>query len=535
MKRAVIYARVSTARQAAEELPIEGQIEHCRNKAAALDAEVLQVFVDPGISGREESRGAFQNAVAYAEAYDVDYLITWSTARFVRDVFFSEMYLRRLDRAGVKVIYCTADIDRSTTGGYITSVISALFDEVYSRNIAADTTRSMMKNARDGFWNGGTAPFGYRVISAPENAKRRKLQTFDDEAWIVAQMFEWRAAGLGARAIAARLNASGFSRRGKTWSSSTVHAILRNPVVTGQIRFGRRPRGNEQRVVSESIMVKSHPAIVPDQTWFAVQALMDGAAPRAEGSPLSTHLFTGLLRCGDCGAAMHMETAKGRSRRYSYYTCSAWIKGKACRPNRRSAPDLDDWLIQVVMERVFTDEALEQMAAELHVATSEWARARRDQMRSLDGDLADLGRRRGKLLEVLETHGRDTPNLGDLTSRLHDLTARTRLLTNQRADLELDAPIGAAAIEAQTTALREVLREIAADRSDVGRTRRLLQKLLDSVVLHSDRVEVNYGTNLLAGTDKQVVPSNVHMAPRSARSRNRVIVFDLPAKLRRAA
>ena len=43
MKRAVIYARVSSKRQADDGVSMESQIEQCRIKARSLDAEVVEV------------------------------------------------------------------------------------------------------------------------------------------------------------------------------------------------------------------------------------------------------------------------------------------------------------------------------------------------------------------------------------------------------------------------------------------------------------------------------------------------------------
>ena len=49
MKRAIIYARVSSKRQADDGLPVESQIDHCRSKAAALGATVI-------LTGRSEEK-----------------------------------------------------------------------------------------------------------------------------------------------------------------------------------------------------------------------------------------------------------------------------------------------------------------------------------------------------------------------------------------------------------------------------------------------------------------------------------------------
>jgi len=83
---AIIYTRVSTARQADDGLPIESQIEQGYKKAAALDADVVRVFTDAGISGRTDERPSFREAVRYCKAYSVEYFICWSTLSKARGV-----------------------------------------------------------------------------------------------------------------------------------------------------------------------------------------------------------------------------------------------------------------------------------------------------------------------------------------------------------------------------------------------------------------------------------------------------------------
>ena len=159
-KTAIIYARVSTTRQAEEELPIQGQVEQCINKASALGADVVREFVDEGISGRSDARPAFQDAIAYAETLTPDYFICWSTSRFSRNKLDAALYKLRLGKAGVHIVYVSLNIDRDSDAGWMTEGVLELFDEFSSRQVAADTMRSMVKNARDGYRNGGRPPFG---------------------------------------------------------------------------------------------------------------------------------------------------------------------------------------------------------------------------------------------------------------------------------------------------------------------------------------------------------------------------------------
>lgn len=128
-KTAVIYARVSTTRQAEDGLPLESQIERCEAKAEQLGARVVKTFVDGGISGRVEKRPEFQAAIDYCETYGPSCLITWSTSRFARDRGHAYLYKQRLSRAGVDIAYVSVDIDRNEDSGMLLEGVFELLDE----------------------------------------------------------------------------------------------------------------------------------------------------------------------------------------------------------------------------------------------------------------------------------------------------------------------------------------------------------------------------------------------------------------------
>lgn len=530
-KTAVIYARVSTARQAEDELPIESQLEQCRNKARDIGAEIVGTFVDPGISGRDENRPAFIEAIGTCRDQRVTYFITWNTKRFARNAVYAELRKRDLDKIGTKVIYCTVEIDRSTASGILFDGMLGLIDEHYSRVNSEDTTRSMMKNARDGFWNGGCTPYGYRSMPAPQNPRRKMLEPVPEEAWIVGQIFTWRTSGVGARVIAGRLNKAGYQLRGRRWNASTVHFVLRNPAVNGFVCFGKFS-GNARRPRDQWIMVKSHPPIVDDDLWNKVQAMMDEGTPHPGGSDSSTHLFTGLAKCGHCGAGMQMETAKGRSQRYAYYNCGAWLKTRACRSHRRRADHFDEWMLDTIITKVFTQEVLREVAIELNAECGTWAQEQREKTRALQAQLADTDRRKSKIMEIFELHGRDAPNMADLTDRLRTLTKASKALATEITALDAQEPPLFQAGEAELEAVRQVIAEIVQDRSDVRRARALLARLLEAVVITSDSAEIVYRTGLLASRP-------VHSVEKWLGGLNalgtRRLIFPLPERLRRAA
>ncbi len=445
-KTAVIYCRVSTARQAEDELPIASQRQRCEEKARALGAAVLRVYCDEGLSGRSDGRPAFQSAILFCETHSPDYLITWSTSRFARNRLDAQLYKRRLSRAGTELVFVAMDIDRSTDSGWLTEGMMELFDEWYSRQTAADTLRSMIKTAQAGHWCGGRVPFGFRSVPA-DDPRRKCLEPVPAEAAIVRRIYEMRAAGSGAKNIASTLNGDGVLNRNWPWNVSTVLALLRNPAVIGQIAFGRMLRVDGQRRMTpraDWIVVDSHAPIIDVVLWETVQRMIDRDAPLARpeslGSPHSTFSFTGLLRCGRCGGSLQIEHAKGRSQRYSYYNCRNAQRAATCMTRRLPARQLDDWLIDVICGDVFTRGNLREVAKDLRAMAGRWHDERDARRLAVEEQIRDVTRRNRKLYEVLEELGRDAPHLGDMALRLRENNDRLKKLHGDLEKIDAEEP-----------------------------------------------------------------------------------------------
>ncbi len=224
MRLNFLSARVSTQRQADDGVSMESQIEQCQVKAKALGAEVVHVFRDDGVSGRTDNRPGFQAALAYCAAHRVGYFVCWSTSRFGRNLEDALKNTNMLREWGTKAAYVHQDIDLDTDAGWMLGVMTGMMDEIYSRNVARDTLRSMITASRDGFFVGGHVPFGYRIERV---GKRSKLSIDEDDAPTVRQMFTMALdEGLGAQAVALRLNAAGLKRKGKPWGKNSVAIIL---------------------------------------------------------------------------------------------------------------------------------------------------------------------------------------------------------------------------------------------------------------------------------------------------------------------
>jgi hypothetical protein len=164
----------------------------------------------------------------------------------------------------------------------------------------------MVKNAKDGYFNGGRVPYGYEVYQAPENPKRKRLRPYQPEAEIVRRIFKMRIKGFGGRAIAMLLREEGVKNRDTEWYKYSVSSLLRNDAVRGCVVFGRRARGSSRVKLPREkwIIVQSHEPIIYDDDWDRVQSMMDDATnPQQDHlnqpthSPASWFVKKPVVRC----------------------------------------------------------------------------------------------------------------------------------------------------------------------------------------------------------------------------------------------
>ena len=368
--KAGVYVRVSTSRQAERDLSLPDQIAQCRSYCEQRGWDVVEVFSEPGASALDDDCPVFQEMILKASRIDrpFNFVVVHSLSRFSRDALHSELYVRQLRKAGVELVSITQDIGADTSGEFIRKVLH-IFDEHQSRENAKHVHRAMMENSRQGFWNGSHPPFGYTVkVQERRGTKDKKvLAIADDEARVVRKIFDLAVGAegrpLGVKAIATYFNERGITRRGRRFSTGGVYDILISSTYHGLHYFNRRDsRNGTPRPLSQWVEMKV-PAIIDEQTYTAVQALLQSrnpkrVAPRVVNGPT---LLAGVARCGHCGAALIQNTGKGGL--YRYYCCSRKLKEGAtsCQGLRIRMDRLDQIVIDEVTSRVLHPDRLRSL------------------------------------------------------------------------------------------------------------------------------------------------------------------------------
>lgn len=535
-QKAIIYARVSTTKQADDGLPVESQIEHGHRKAEALNADVLRVFTDAGISGRTDERPAFRDAVRYCKAQGVQFFICWSTSRFARNKLDAALYKRELEKYGTRVIYVSVDLDNRTDSGWMLESMMEIFDEHYSRQVSADTSRSMVKNARDGHFNGGRVPLGYKPVA---DGKRKRLAINESEAGLVREIFRMCSDGSGAKSIAMSLNKSERLNRGRRWNKNTVLNLLKNRIYIGQTVFNRtNHKTKTARPIEDWIITQAHDPIINEDTFMEIQKRFETRAPEeGGGSPNSCFVFTGLLKCGKCGSSMQITSSKGRSKRYHYYNCGSAQRVGGCENRRIAAHEFDEWMTDVVLDKILTRDMLVAMVEDLQEITCKWVKERATRRANTVKELREVETKLRNLFGVLELHGKDAPNLGDLTIRLRELKAQREQIEAKLIKIEEEEMPETAVSDIEAREMADILRDIVKTTKDPKRLRMFFSSFITGISVDADNVVINYDQSKLinqAGFD--VVPSKAGWLPDLVLLGTKKLLILLPERfMKRAA
>ena len=435
-QRAALYLRVSTPRQADHDLSIPDQRRQLEGYCLSNGWEVAAEFVEPGVTGTDDRRPAFQEmmdaAMEKPPAFDV--VVVHSFSRFFRDQFQFEFYLRKLAKNGVRVVSITQVLGDDPASEMMRKIMT-LFDEYQSKETAKHTLRAMNENARQGFWNGARPPIGYRVVEAEQRGTKikKKLEVDPIHAETVRRIFRLALEGpdgrgpVGVMAIACWLNENNNrTRYGGRWGKGMVHQVLTRTTYIGQHRFNTYDAKKGRRKPETEHAIMEVPPIVTVAEFEAVQRSLKSRSPkmmppRAVGG---STLLTGICFCACCGAALTLRTGTSRSgQEYRYYTCATKAtKGKTGCPGVSLPMDqLNKAVIEHLETRLLDPARLEVLMDQLIARREEWVTERRQHVAEMERRATEAETKLSRLYEAIEN---GLVDMGDpsLKGRITELT-----------------------------------------------------------------------------------------------------------------
>lgn len=319
MASVYMYTRVSTELQS-DNFSLPAQRQTIKQYADYMGYKIIREYCDNGKSGKNaQNRPQFMQMMEDIEngTDKIKYVIVFKLSRFGRNAADTLFYLQLMQDYGVNLISVNDSINSGiATGKIMISVLSAMC-ELERENILEQTQYGRRQKARSGGWNGGAAPFAYRLING-------ELKIHEDEARIVRDIFDiYNSSTLGIPYVAKEINLRYKKEKKRAdstekYSRKFVQDILENPVYTGSIAYGRRTsakiegKRNEYHVIkqkdaSKIIIAKGqHEAIIDTETWDKAQAKrIAQSGVKEKLDPDHHYIFSTLVKCPGCGGTMY--------------------------------------------------------------------------------------------------------------------------------------------------------------------------------------------------------------------------------------
>jgi DNA invertase Pin-like site-specific DNA recombinase len=282
MTRAALYIRVSSDRQAKEGDSIPAQREALRQYAQSHHMQIYGEYIDDGVSGTREDRDELSRLLSDVEAGRIDIILITKLDRLYRSLKHYLNMMDRLDRHNVGWLAIWENYDTTTPQGRL--IVSQMMSIA---QFEAENTGQRVRAVLDykishGEVASGSVPFGYVIRD-----KRLVPGPHADDAREIFKHY----AMYGNLHKTARLSA-GF---GGPVSTNGIKNMLRNEKYVGMARDN--PQFCE--------------AIIDKSLFDDVQRKL---SMNVKISQKHTYIFSGLVKCAECGASMGVNRRKRKRR-----------------------------------------------------------------------------------------------------------------------------------------------------------------------------------------------------------------------------
>lgn len=304
VKRVAHYGRVSHDEQAKYGFSVQNQIDRLTEYSKERKHIVVDVFIDDGYSAGTAKRPALQEMLSRLKEFD-EILFT-RLDRFSRNVLDANEMVLLCDKAGVGIVAIEEDIDTTTADGMFDFNLKV---SLAQRELAKGSERIttvfgyMVKQGKP---ITGSIPFGYKIETKADGNKH--IIKDPETEHIIEETFSHFLIYQSIRGTARHIN----MKYGLERSYNRYSAMLKSEFYAGKYR------GNKDYA----------PQYISQETFDRIQEIISNNIKVTKKNHF--HLFSGLMRCEDCGTKLHAnhrlrKNKNGTTKEYTYYRCRTQV------------------------------------------------------------------------------------------------------------------------------------------------------------------------------------------------------------------
>ena len=466
------------------------------------DGTEQDVYVDDGKTGTDTDREDFQRLLADVYSGRINCVIVKALSRLSRNYTDAGNLIENLFvRLNVRFISLAEGVDSYRNPDSVSNIIvpiTNVMNDQYCYQTSKKIRQVFDMKRRNGEFIGSYAPYGY--VKDPND--KHALLVDPEAAEVVKSIFALFLSGMNKRGITYYLNDHGTlcptaykqqqglkynapnAQGNPMWSTITIDTILKNRVYVGDMVQGRQRVKSykihiQEKVPEEEwfIVENTHEAIIDRETFAKVQSLLKRdtrTAPKAK----QLYLFSGFLKCADCGRAMSRIASKGI---YVYYQCGTYksLSKKACTMHSIKSDRLEAGVLFAIQQQVHLALTYSEFVARINSAPLKKSKSKRleDTIAAKEKELAKIMRYKQALYQDWKD-GEITRNdyrhmSEDYEQQIEALTRIMQTLTAEQEQLENG-------VDAESPCLTAFLKYRNIDKL----TREILGELIDHIKVY---------------------------------------------------
>lgn len=328
MKRAALYARVSTEQQTDKD-SIPAQVDALTKYAKEHNYEIQDVYIDDGISGTLlDERDELQRLLDNVKNHKIDIILICKLDRWFRSVKHYMTVQEILEKNNVpwKAIWENYETESPTGRLMITQMLAFAEFECANTALRINKTFDFKKQSKEVL--SGKVPFGYKIVD-------KHYEIDPDKAKIARSLFETYIS-TGNMCETMRLTQG----QGLPKTQRGIKCMLQNRKYLGEA-YGQ---------------TGYMPPIIDEDTFDTVQRMLK---MNIKSRRTNVYIFSGLIWCSDCNNKMTGTTDEyhAKKRRYKIYRCMYHYRPLKTCQNSKSINEskLEKYLVENLKDLAFAD------------------------------------------------------------------------------------------------------------------------------------------------------------------------------------
>ena len=478
-------------------------------------------YEDDNYSGYKFDRPDFLRLRQDIQDGKIDIVIAKDLSRIGRHNAKTLLFIEEMEKMGVVVIAINDDLDTSKEQNNDLVGIKTWYNELYVKDISRKIRSTVQNKSKNGTWI-TNVPYGYVMT----DYQKREYKVDYLAAQVVKRIYDMYIGGYGYMKIAKTLTQEKiptpktrlkqlWEEQGKTylgpvsdkWNIASIDHIIGNDFYIGILRTNKYSRnginGTDKVVDKEKqyVFENFHEPILTKEVFnraMQVHELRTKERTHYRGVKKYDNDYTGLMRCGDCGAPM-FSISNGK-RKPAYYCGEYHRHGKsACSSHHIHVSVLDNLIKQyIVMIKENAENVVDYLNSELE-------KNRKKNSNNQDrGVLETLKKEqdvaKNELKVTMQQKIRDimkNPDNRDYIEEMYsnmekDLSDKIAMLNSQIKAEEKNKANSKTTLKVKKDALKvldDILKKEKLDKSD-------LQTIIDCIYIYEDKIIIKLKANI---------------------------------------